>query len=241
MEENRTGLSGLFQNYKRIIFFDTETTGFDPKEKDQMIELAAVVIDKAGDSQVMDDFIRLHKMMELPAEITKITGITDLDIGATGIDEEDALQKFMGFVEQGTLLVAHNAHFDLRFLAFAIVRHMEKHTGWMTRFNAADYLDSLTVYKDRRVYPHKLENAIQAYNLQDKVQNSHRAIDDTKALAEVVMAMGNEKDDLLSYVNLFGYNSKYGVDEPRFKKIRYIEQSAPFGRTPIRPLYEVAE
>ena len=35
----------LFKKYHRIIFFDTETTGFDPKEKDQIIELAAIAVD----------------------------------------------------------------------------------------------------------------------------------------------------------------------------------------------------
>ena len=31
-------------------------------------------------------------------------------------------------------------------------------------------LDAYTVYRDRREYPHKLENAIEAYNLGDKVE-----------------------------------------------------------------------
>ena len=31
----------LFKKYDRIVFFDTETTGFDSDKDDQMIELAA--------------------------------------------------------------------------------------------------------------------------------------------------------------------------------------------------------
>ena len=40
-----------------------------------------------------------------------------------------------------------------------------------------------------RAYPHKLANAIIAYDLTGKVQNRHRAIDDVLALFEVLKAM----------------------------------------------------
>ena len=88
-----------------------------------------------------------------------------------------------------------------------------------------DYLDSLTVYKDRREYPHKLANAIAAYNLEGKVQNSHRAIDDVAALFEVCKAMDAERADLLSYVNIFGYNPKYGVSGRRLPGVIYWPQN----------------
>jgi DNA polymerase-3 subunit epsilon len=88
----------------------------------------------------------------------------------------------------------------------------------------ADYLDSLTVYKDRRAYPHKLANAIVAYKLEDKVHNSHRAIDDVAALVEVCKAMDNERADLLTYVNVFGYNPKYGVSGRRIAGVTYWPQ-----------------
>ena len=86
------------------------------------------------------------------------------------------------------------------------------------------WLDSLTVYKDRRPYPHKLANAILAYELEGKVQNSHRAIDDVLALFEVLKAMDDERDDLANYVNLFGYNPKYGVSGRRITGVRYEPQ-----------------
>ena len=94
-----------------------------------------------------------------------------------------------------------------------------------------DWLDSLTVYKDRRAYPHKLANAIIAYDLTGKVQNSHRAIDDVLALFEVLKAMDDEREDLGSYVNLFGYNPKYGVSGRRIVGVRYEPQSFSKGLT----------
>lgn len=50
---------------------------------------------------------------------------------------------------------------------------------------------------------------------QDRVTNSHRAIDDVRATVEVLRAMGTERDDLERYVDLFGYSSKYGISGPR--------------------------
>ena len=86
-------------------------------------------------------------------------------------------------------------------------------------------LDTLTVYKDRRPYPHKLENAIVAYGLEGKVKNSHRAIDDVKALVEVLMAMDMERPDLERYINLFGYNAKYGISGDKIRGVNYAPQS----------------
>ena len=103
-------------------------------------------------------------------------------------------------------------------------------------FNAADYLDTLTIYKDRAAYPHKLANAIEHYGLAGKVVNSYRAIDDVKALLEVTKAMGAERGDLRDYVNIFGYNPKYGISGRHLKKVSYLQQGfrneiAPPGQT----------
>ena len=74
---------------------------------------------------------------------------------------------------------SYNAQFDLSFTQEMLGRYGD---DALQLLKDCDYLDSLTVYKDRRDYPHKLENAIAAYNLGDKVKNTHRAIDDVKAL-----------------------------------------------------------
>ena len=52
-----------------------------------------------------------------------------------------------------------------------------------------------------------------------------RAIDDVAALFEVCKAMDAERSDLLSYVNVFGYNPKYGVSGKRIEKVAYWPQN----------------
>ena len=202
-----SNLSSLLDRYKALVIFDTETSGLNPGD-DQIIELAALRVERtqAGALRIagkMDTFIRLPEGERLPENIVTLTGITDRLLETEGVQSGTAVSRFLKLVKPGpVLMVAHNAQFDACFLRELLRGFKPGHLDW---------LDSLTVYKDRRPYPHKLANAILAYELEDKVQNSHRAIDDVLALFEVLKAMDEERDDLGSYVNLFGYNPKYGV------------------------------
>ena len=218
----------LFEKYGAIVFFDTETTGLDA-DTCQIIELAAIRIERTGNGALrmagsMDDFIRLPEGEKLPEKIAELTGITDELLENEGLDENDAVYNFEELIADKAgpvLLVAHNAQFDLNVVGTMAERYAQPCSYYLSR---ADYLDSLTVYKDRRVRPHKLADAIEAYNLADRVENSHRAIDDVMALFEVCRAMENERDDLLTYVNVFGYNPKYGVSGRRIASVTYCPQ-----------------
>lgn len=212
-------------DYKNLIFFDTETTGFDA-QKNRIIEIAAVRICDYGLSE-MDSLVKLPDGERVPEKIAEITNITDLMLEADGVNEIEAAAEFaalMGGIDK-TLLIAHNAQFDLNFIGRMFMRFRGDHREWLDWFMAADYLDSLTVYKDRRAYPHKLANAITAYGLDGKVVNSHRAIDDCKALYEVCKAMNEERADLADYINIFGFNPKYGISGSTLKKVTYRAQS----------------
>ena len=215
-----SNLSTLFDRYKALVVFDTETSGLD-FDNDQIIELAALRVERTATGGLriagkMDTFIKLPEGETLPENIVSLTGITDEQpVKAAG-----QIAKLM---QNGpTLMIAHNAQFDACFLR-GLLRGQ--------KVGRIDWLDSLTVYKDRRAYPHKLANAIIAYNLTGKVQNSHRAIDDVLALFEVLKAMDDEREDLGSYVNLFGYNPKYGVSGRRIVGVRYEPQSFSKGLT----------
>ena len=97
------------------------------------------------------------------------------------------------------------------------------------------FLDVLTVYRDRRDYPHKLENAIAAYHLEDRAVNSHRSLDDARAAALLLEAMAEEKDDLERYIDLFGVHPRYGRSGRKIASVTYRAQ--PYERE--RPLYEL--
>lgn len=222
-------LKNIFEKYAAVVFFDTETTGLDA-DTCQIIELAAIRIeqtDSNGTLRIADSadlFVKLPEGEKVPEKIVELTGITDEMLEAEGVAEVEAATIFSNIIrkdEGPVLLVAHNAQFDLLFVQAMAERHA---LAFEVALKSVDYLDSLTVYKDRRPYPHKLANAISAYKLEDKVQNSHRAIDDVAALFEVCKAMDDERPDLLTYVNVFGYNPKYGVSGRRIAGVTYWPQ-----------------
>ena len=211
-----SNLSTLFDRYKALVVFDTETSGLD-FDNDQIIELAALRVERTATGGLriagkMDTFIKLPEDETLPENIVSLTGITDERLQTEGVQPVKAAGQITKLMQNGpTLMIAHNAQFDACFLR-GLLRGQ--------KVGRIDWLDSLTVYKDRRAYPHKLANAIIAYDLTGKVQNSHRAIDDVLALFEVLKAMDDEREDLGSYVNLFGYNPKYGVSGRRIVGVR---------------------
>ena len=223
--------SKLFDQYDRLVLFDTETTGLF-FSRDEFIEFAAVVVEQRDGEAVVvkeyDELICLTPGNTVPPKIQQLTGISTQDILERGIPKEQVCRDIAEMVSGNTLLLAYNAQFDLSFLFYLLLR-----SGDPAILKGKDKLDLLTVYKDRRSYPHKLCNAIDAYGLAGKVVNSHRAVDDVLATVAVMEEMEKEKDDLLRYVNLFGYNAKYGIDGKPIGSVTY----KPQGFDPKQPLY----
>ena len=211
----------LFSKYDSLVFLDTETSGLDYK-KDEIIELAAIkILPDHTVAAEMDDFINLTAGRRLNPKITELTGITDDLLSTQGISKRESSGRFIDMLSsERPLVIAYNAQFDMNFLFWFLHRE-----GRADILKKIDMLDAMTVYKDRREYPHRIADAIIAYSLEDKVQNSHRAIDDTRALIEVLAAMGEETPDLDEYINLFGYNPKYGINGSRISSIEYRAQS----------------
>ena len=224
-------IGSIHEKYDNFVIFDTETTGLD-FARDEIIEFSAVQLQVQGDQVVItreyDNLVTLSPGNTVPPEITKLTGISTQDILDRGVAKEQICKDIGEMFAGNTLLLAYNAHFDLSFLFYLLLRN-----GDPTILKGKDKLDLLTVYKDRRPFPHKLCNAIEAYGLAGKVVNSHRAIDDVIATVAVMEAMATEKDDLECYVNLFGYNPKYGISGKPIGSVTY----KPQGFQTTLPLY----
>lgn len=223
----------LFSRYDRLVLFDTETTGLE-FSRDEIIEFAAVVVEKKdGKPEIVEEYDQLIALSPggvVPPEIERLTGITNEDLKEKGIPKEQVCRDIARMVAGNTLLLAYNAHFDLSFLFYLLLRQ-----GDPGILKGKDKLDLLTVYKDRKPYPHKLCHAIESYGLSHRVVNSHRAVDDVIATVAVMEEMEKEKNDLERYVNLFGYNPKYGISGKPIGSVTYKPQKFD----PPAPLYEM--
>jgi len=97
------------------LFLDTETTGLD-SARDEIIELAMVPFTYGLDGEVYavgEPFQQLREPSKpIPPEITAITGIDNAMVAGQSIDPNAVAH----FAAPASLVVAHNAAFDRKFL-----------------------------------------------------------------------------------------------------------------------------
>ena len=96
-----SNLSTLFDRYKALVVFDTETSGLD-FDNDQIIELAALRVERTATGGLriagkMDTFIKLPEGETLPENIVSLTGITDELLAQEGIPFPEAYARFKRF------------------------------------------------------------------------------------------------------------------------------------------------
>ncbi|QID18897.1 DNA polymerase III subunit epsilon [Nitrogeniibacter mangrovi] len=159
--------------------FDTETTGLNPSKGDEIIQIGAARI-LNGKVLHSDTFEQLvDPQRSLPPESSKIHGITpDMLVGQPVIAK--VLPAFHAFVED-TVLVAHNAAFDMRFLQLK-----EAATG--LRFDQP-VLDTLLL--SAVIHPnqdsHRLEAIAERFGV--TIIGRHTAMGDAIVTAEVFLKM----------------------------------------------------
>ncbi|WP_130807040.1 PolC-type DNA polymerase III [Senegalia massiliensis] len=158
------------------IVFDIETTGFSPVN-DGITEIGAVRI-KNG--EILDTFSELvNPEKEIPQKVIELTGITnDMVKDKETIDK--ILPKFQDFIGEA-VLVAHNASFDMGF----INKKFEKINVTLSN----PVLDTLQFSRElySHLKSHKLNKIAKYLNI--SLENHHRAVDDSKATAEILLKM----------------------------------------------------
>ena len=102
------------------VVFDTETTGLNPLEGEEMIEIGAV---KIKNGIVLDRFDELIKPTRLISDkITAITSITN-EMVKDSDNELTVLNRFINWLDDDNVLVAHNANFDMSFIKMAYTKY----------------------------------------------------------------------------------------------------------------------
>ncbi len=170
-----------------LLGYDTETTGLtlhpdaDYRKQPRIIEFGGALMDMDTGEIVEEASILIHPGELISDEITKITGITndDLKDAPTFIQVLPQLRRLF---EQATSVVAHNLPFDK-----AIIR------GELKRANVLDFpwpereLCTVGAYKEFWGYNPKL-TLLYEHVMGKPLAQTHRALEDVKAMMEIVRA-----------------------------------------------------
>ena len=174
-----------------FVVFDIETTGLS-KETESITEIGAV---KVVDGKIIDRFSTfVNPERPIPAEITKLTGITNEMVADAPVITE-ILPRFLEFC-QDAVLVAHNANFDTGFIRL----NAERKCGIEVKNTVLDTLEL-----SRSLLPelkkHKLD--IVCEQLGVSLEGHHRAVNDAEATAEV----------FLKFIDMLVEKEIYKVDD----------------------------
>lgn len=158
-----------------FITFDTETTGmWAPVNR--LVEIAAVKFNIADG--VLDTFDSLiNPLREIPAEVIEIHGITD-EMVKDAPTVNSVLNHFISFCKNDSILIAHNAPFDISFVGGELKRNS-------LAFGDNLILDTVDIFK--RYFPglhsYSLLNLVKHFNISQSQQ--HRALSDANFVYEL--------------------------------------------------------
>ena len=161
-----------------FVSFDTETTSLSPVSG-RIIELSGIKFGlKESEMGRFDELINPGE--PIPEEITQINGITD-GMVKDKPKAEKIIPEFLKFVAGSqTILLAHNAGFDISFM------RMEIACLELTNISLK-YLDTLMLA--RRAYPELRRHNLPALvaSLGIKQEKFHRALDDSFSVKELFL------------------------------------------------------
>lgn len=168
----------------RIAIVDTETTGLlkHPQAKSQLqprcIEFGAIVINEKGKQlQTMSQLIYPEQQIE--AKITKITGLIDEDLTEQPLFAEVA-KPIMALLSKCDVVIAHNLPFDKGVLDWEFAL-MELDFEWPA-------IQYCTVQESMCIYGYRIKLQDLFRDVTERPwKQKHRALDDCKALADVVI------------------------------------------------------
>jgi DNA polymerase-3 subunit epsilon len=199
-----------------FVVVDLESTGGSP-EQCGITEIGAV---KVRGGEVLGEFQTLVNPAEpIPAFISVLTGITD----AMVIDAPRIEAAFPAFLEfaAGSVLVAHNAGFDVSFLKSAARR-----TG--TPWPGFDVLDTLTLARQLVTNDespnHKLSSLARVFA--STTTPDHRALHDARATVDVLHGLIERVGNLGVHTleELSSYTSRVS---PALRRKRFLAEPLP--------------
>jgi DNA polymerase III epsilon subunit-like protein len=113
------------------LFFDTETTGIpknykapvsDLKNWPRLVQIAWLATDDKGNELKSAEHVIKPDGFSIPADASKIHGITDDIAGSVGVALKPVLEAIIEDLSKAVALIAHNIQFDEKILGAELLR-----------------------------------------------------------------------------------------------------------------------
>lgn len=174
----------------REIVLDTETTGFDPKTGDRMVEIGAVeLMNHMPTGRTFHQYINPER--EVPQGAFEVHGLA-WDFLRDFPVFKDIAQEFLDFIGDDQLVI-HNAKFDVPFLNAEL--------GWVNKpqIPMERAVDTLLIARKKFPgSPASLDALCRRFNIDNAHRTLHGALLDSEILAEVYLELiGGRQPDLV--------------------------------------------
>lgn len=172
----------------RQIVLDTETTGFDHRRGDRIVEIGCIEL---FDRKITDNHfhVYINPERDMPLEAFEVHGLSEEFLSDKPVFAEIG-QSFLDYID-GAELIIHNAPFDIGFLNFELTR-----IGLEPIDKRSSVIDTLQMAREQ--YPSQ-RNTLDALCNRLGIDNSNRtlhgALLDSELLAQVYLRMtGGQKN-----------------------------------------------
>ncbi len=166
----------------REIVFDTETTGLDPFQGDRIVEIGCVELENhMPTGRVYHQYINPER--SLSEEVVAVHGLTEQFLSDKPTFREIA-DEFLEFIGLNSVLIAHNASFDMKFLNAEL--------SWIGKeaISFDRVIDTLVLARKRfpgaRV---NLNELCKKFHIDNSARVVHGALLDSELLAEVYLEL----------------------------------------------------
>ena len=155
-----------------LLFLDIESTGIQP-ETDSILEISAARFDGVRVIDAFDRLIRIPEELEIPKNISLLTGITKEMLEIEGTPFEEVKKSLEAFFRPDDIITGHNISFDTTFLKQNGVQIPEQELDTFV-------LSTIVLEQEESC---SLEILTEKYGLTH--ENAHRAMSDVLANIEL--------------------------------------------------------
>ena len=209
----------------REICFDTETTGLDPLSGDKLVEIGAVeLINHLPTGVTFHEYINPER--DVPEEVVKVHGLTNEFLADKPTFAQIA-QKWVDFVGDDGIFVAHNAEFDMKF-----INHELQMCGYPT-YEWDRVVDTLAIARSE--FPrmrNNLDALCKRFNIDNSARTFHGALLDAQLLAEVYLQLLGGDEPSMKFLNKTIQTTE--ATNSNIKKINIVARSFPISEEELQ-------